>query len=141
MATLFNPATDGKCVHCGKTDLDHLDVTRTRVGSGGGIPVYCATSAVPVADTQHKNAVADYERIRIEAIALAERILAGLQKADMDGEPINWGHVGTMAHYRSQLREVNDSMFHEGEYAEDAPLTGDALAAFVDQATGRTTGR
>jgi hypothetical protein len=33
-------------------------------------------------------------------------------------DEINWGHVGTLDHYRARLREICDSAFHEGEYAE-----------------------
>lgn len=35
-----------------------------------------------------------------------------------DPDQINWGHVGTLEHYRARLREICDSAFHEGEYAE-----------------------
>ena len=30
---------------------------------------------------------------------------------------INWGHVGTLNHYRAKLREITDSAFREGEHA------------------------
>jgi len=33
-------------------------------------------------------------------------------------DEINWADVGTLDHYRARLREVCDSAFHEGEYAE-----------------------
>ena len=33
-------------------------------------------------------------------------------------DEINWADVGTLEHYRAKLREVCDSAFHEGEYAE-----------------------
>jgi hypothetical protein len=33
-------------------------------------------------------------------------------------DEINWGHVGTLNHYRAKLREITDSAFKEGEYAE-----------------------
>jgi len=33
-------------------------------------------------------------------------------------EAINWADVGTLDHYRATLREICDSAFHEGEYAE-----------------------
>jgi hypothetical protein len=33
-------------------------------------------------------------------------------------DEINWGHVGTLAHYASLLKQVTDSAFHEGEFAE-----------------------
>ena len=31
---------------------------------------------------------------------------------------INWGHVGTLNHYRAKLREITDMAFSEGEHAE-----------------------
>ena len=33
-------------------------------------------------------------------------------------DEINWGHVGTLNHYRAKLREITDSAFKEGEHAE-----------------------
>lgn len=33
-------------------------------------------------------------------------------------DEINWGHVGTLEHYRAKLHEICDSAFHEGGYAE-----------------------
>ncbi len=33
-------------------------------------------------------------------------------------DEINWGHVGTLNHYRAKLREITDMAFHEGEHAE-----------------------
>ena len=33
-------------------------------------------------------------------------------------EEINWGHVGTLGHYASLLRQITDMAFKEGEHAE-----------------------
>ena len=33
-------------------------------------------------------------------------------------EEVNWGHVGTLDHYRARLREINDMAFREGEHSE-----------------------
>jgi len=33
-------------------------------------------------------------------------------------DEIHWGHVGDLAHYASKLREITDSAFGEGEFAE-----------------------
>ena len=33
-------------------------------------------------------------------------------------DEINWGHVGTLKHYRAKLREITDMAFSEGEHAE-----------------------
>ncbi len=32
-------------------------------------------------------------------------------------DEINWGDVGTLNHYASQLRQITDSAFKEGEHA------------------------
>lgn len=32
-------------------------------------------------------------------------------------DDINWGHVGTLAHYAELLKRITDSAFKEGEYA------------------------
>ncbi len=33
-------------------------------------------------------------------------------------DEINWGHVGTMAHYAEMLKRITDSAFKEGEFDE-----------------------
>ena len=33
-------------------------------------------------------------------------------------DEINWGHVGTLAHYAELLKHITDSAFKEGEHAE-----------------------
>jgi len=33
-------------------------------------------------------------------------------------DEIHWGHVGTVSHYASLLRQITDSAFKEGEFAE-----------------------
>ena len=37
---------------------------------------------------------------------------------NINPDEIHWGHAGTLDHYRARLREICDSAFHEGEYAE-----------------------
>lgn len=32
-------------------------------------------------------------------------------------DDINWGHVGTLAHYAELLRRITDAAFKEGEHA------------------------
>ena len=54
-------------------------------------------------------------------------ILARLQSAIDDHlgiapESVNWGHVGDTAQIASQLREIRDRLFHEGEYAKPAAV-------------------
>ena len=33
-------------------------------------------------------------------------------------DDINWGHVGTLAHYAELLKRITDAAFKEGEYAK-----------------------
>lgn len=46
--------------------------------------------------------------------------LAGLSADHFNASPdeVNWGHVGTLEHYASLLRQITDAAFHEGEYTE-----------------------
>lgn len=37
---------------------------------------------------------------------------------DYAPDDINWGHVGTLAHYAELLKRIADSAFKEGEHAE-----------------------
>ena len=56
---------------------------------------------------------------KFEIDAMLER-LATLSADHFETNPdeIHWGHVGTLNHYRDKLREITDSAFKEGEYAE-----------------------
>ena len=52
-----------------------------------------------------------------------DEMLARLQTLSDDHfnahpDEINWGHVGTLNHYRDRLRDITDSAFKEGEYAD-----------------------
>jgi hypothetical protein len=46
--------------------------------------------------------------------------LAALSDDHFDCSPdeVNWGHVGTLARYTSLLKQITDSAFNEGEFAE-----------------------
>ena len=37
---------------------------------------------------------------------------------DTSPEEINWGHVGTLGHYASLLKQITDMAFKEGDHAE-----------------------
>ena len=41
-----------------------------------------------------------------------------LRKTNTHPDEIDWGHVGTLNHYRAKLREITDMAFQEGEHAE-----------------------
>ena len=52
-----------------------------------------------------------------------DEMLARLQALSDDHfnahpDEVNWGHVGTLNHYRAKLREITDMAFSEGEHAE-----------------------
>ncbi|MBT9248073.1 hypothetical protein KM031_07800 [Gemmobacter fulvus] len=54
-----------------------------------------------------------------EIDAMLARLVA--HSADYFGssfEELNWGHVGTLDHYRACLREITDMAFREGEERE-----------------------
>lgn len=55
---------------------------------------------------------------KIEIDAMLARLVA--HSTDHFGyspDEVNWGHVGTLDHYRARLREISDMAFHEGEHA------------------------
>jgi hypothetical protein len=60
-----------------------------------------------------------YIAAKTEIDAMLER-LAALSADHFETHPdgINWGHVGTLNHYRAKLREISDMAFKEGEHAE-----------------------
>lgn len=39
----------------------------------------------------------------------------------------NWGHVGSVEHYRNQLQNIHDSLAGRGQYAEETAAEGDEL--------------
>ena len=55
---------------------------------------------------------------KTEIDSLLER-LAALSADHFETSPdeIHWGHVGTLNHYASLLRQITDSAFKEGEHA------------------------
>ena len=104
------------------TDEQRAEALRIASTSGVTFDELLETSvagapAVAVAATKHVNASQDYAELRQEAVQLARRILAELD-SDTEPEGVQWGHVGSMAHVRTQLRGINDQLFNEGEYAE-----------------------
>lgn len=58
----------------------------------------------------------------LAAKAEIDTMLARLQALSADHfethpDEIHWGHVGTLTHYASLLRQIADSAFREGEHA------------------------
>ena len=69
--------------------------------------------------TDHSKALDAFLATKFEIDAMLER-LAALSADHFETSPdeVNWGHVGTLNHYRDLLREITDSAFKEGEHAE-----------------------
>ena len=68
--------------------------------------------------TDNTKAINAFIAAKAEIDAMLER-LAALSADHFETNPdeINWGHVGTLNHYRAKLREISDSAFREGEHA------------------------
>ncbi len=69
--------------------------------------------------TDNTKALDAFLAAKTEIDAMLER-LAALSADHFETHPdeIDWGHVGTLNHYRDRLREITDSAFKEGEFAE-----------------------
>jgi hypothetical protein len=56
---------------------------------------------------------------KTEIDAMLERLVAlSADHFETHPDEINWGHVGTLNHYRAKLHEITDMAFREGEHAE-----------------------
>jgi len=69
--------------------------------------------------TDNTKALDAFIAAKADIDAMLER-LATLSADHFETSPdeINWGHVGTLNHYRAKLREITDMAFREGEHAE-----------------------
>ena len=69
--------------------------------------------------TDNTKALDAFIATKTEFDAMLER-LAALSADHFETHPdeINWGHVGTLNHYRAKLREITNSALKEGEHAE-----------------------
>jgi hypothetical protein len=60
-----------------------------------------------------------YIAAKTEIDAMLERLAAlSANHFEIHPDEINWGHVGTLNHYRAKMREITDMAFKEGEHAE-----------------------
>jgi len=71
------------------------------------------------APTDNTKALDAFMTTKIQIDAMLERLKA-LSDDHFETHPdeINWGHVGTLNHYASLLRQISDSAFTEGEHAD-----------------------
>jgi hypothetical protein len=69
--------------------------------------------------TDNSKALDAFIAAKLEIDTVLERLKA-LRDDHFETDPdeINWGHVGTLNHYRAKLREITDMAFKEGEHAE-----------------------
>ena len=69
--------------------------------------------------SDNSNALDAFIAAKAEIDTMLERLKA-LSDDHFETHPdeINWGHVGTLKHYASLLRQITDSAFKEGEHAE-----------------------
>lgn len=69
--------------------------------------------------TDNSKALDAFLSAKVEIDAMLERLRA-LSDDHFGTHPdeINWGHVGSLNHYASLLRQITDSAFKEGEHAE-----------------------
>ena len=68
--------------------------------------------------TYNSKALDAFIAAKLEIDTMLERLKA-LSDDHFETKPdeINWGHVGTLSHYRDKLREITDMAFREGEHA------------------------
>lgn len=63
-------------------------------------------------------AQAAYDAKLAELKKQAADIARMVAELEANNEPKHWGHVGDVDHYEAQLRNVTDSFFKRGEYAQ-----------------------
>ena len=69
--------------------------------------------------TTNEKALDAFIAAKTEIDAMLERLTAlSADHFETHPDEINWGHVGTLNHYRAKLREITDMAFNEGEHAE-----------------------
>ena len=68
--------------------------------------------------TTNEKALDAFIAAKTEIDAMLERLTAlSADHFETHPDEINWGHVGTLNHYRAKLREITESAFREGEHA------------------------
>ncbi len=70
------------------------------------------------ANASNNKALDAFMTTKFQIGAMLERLKA-LSEDHFEAYPdeISWGHVGTLNHYASLLRQITDSAFKEGEHA------------------------
>ncbi len=71
------------------------------------------------ATDQNDQALNAFLAAKREIDAMLERLqVLSADHFETNPDEINWGHVGTLNHYASLLRQISDSAFKEGEHAK-----------------------
>ena len=69
--------------------------------------------------TDNTKALDAFMTTKVQIDAMLERLQAlSADHFETHPDEINWGHVGTLNHYRDRLREISDAAFREGAFAE-----------------------
>ena len=70
------------------------------------------------ANASNEKALDAFMTTKFQIDAMVERLKAlSDDHFEIHPDEINWGHVGTLNHYASLLRQITDSDFKEGEHA------------------------
>lgn len=73
---------------------------------------------MPRRATDNTQALAAFLSAKVEIDTMLARLQAlSAEHFNATPDEITWGHVGTLEHYRTRLREIADSAFREGEHA------------------------
>jgi len=68
--------------------------------------------------TDNAKALDAFMATKAQIDAMLERLKAlGDDHFEAHPDEINWGHVGTLNHYASLLRQITEAAFKEGEHA------------------------
>lgn len=71
------------------------------------------------AKSNQEQALAAFIARKAEIDAMLARLTAlSADHFDTTPDEINWGHIGTISHHASLLRQITDMAFKEGEHAE-----------------------
>ena len=71
------------------------------------------------AKSNRENALDAFMARKAEIDTMLARLTAlSADHFDTSPDEINWGHVGTLGHYASLLKQITDMAFNDGEHAE-----------------------
>ena len=69
--------------------------------------------------TNRENALDAFMARKAEIDTMLARLTAlSADHFDTSPDGIEWGHVGTLGHYASLLKQITDMAFQEGDHAE-----------------------